>query len=291
MFQPRRSVDTIPFRANTEIGQNFLVDPGVVRFILDRAAPEPSDRILEIGPGKGILTKALLDSPAGSVCAVELDRRLEPYLVPLREERFHLVFGDALKTDLAGAFPEPPNRLVANLPYHITTPLLFKILEELHGLKGGLVMVQLEAGKRLVSGPGSKERCPLGILLEALGGARILRRVPPGAFRPIPEVESCLVEFRVERHRDLPGNASFRALLRAGFALRRKTLANALRAGLGLTKEEAETRVASVGDPRLRAEQLTLDQWLRLGGVKPERAPTGEIPADAPLKPEANRGS
>ncbi len=264
----KRGMEAPLFRPRTEIGQNFLHDPGVVRFMTESIAPGPEDRILEVGPGQGILSRGLLGTPCGALLAVELDRRLEPYLADLREDpRFELHFGDALTTDLARCFSRPPNRLVANLPYHITTPLLFKVLEELApgGLRDGLVMVQLEAGRRIVAPPGSRERCPLGVLLEALGEARIVRRVGRGAFRPIPEVESCLVTFRIERNRDLANDGAFRLLLRAGFAQRRKTLANALSSGLRRDRTSIEQALALSGfDARIRAEALPLEGWFRL---------------------------
>lgn len=265
------------FSPRTEIGQNFLVDHNLLRCIVEDAAILPGENILEIGPGKGVLTKALLDSPCGRVDAVELDRRLAPFLEPYQQhhaQRFFLHWGDAVRFD----YPSLPNPtgVVANIPYHITTPLIWKLLEDLapRGLQRMILMVQKEAAERLMAPLRSKTRYPLGVTLELMGTVKILRTVPPEAFRPIPRVDSALVRIDLTAHRDLPTLASWRELLRKAFGERRKMLRNSLGTfPLPLHSPSLEVCLQSACLPATaRPEELEGEAWLRLwrllGGEK-----------------------
>ena len=258
------------FKHNTDIGQNFLRDRSVATWMVERAKIEETDRILEIGPGSGVLTEAILASSCVRLDAVELDRRLSPYLEPLAagDERLRIHWGDAVRFDYASI--EPPTKILANLPYHITTPLIWRLLETLSGagspLHYLLFMVQREAAERLSSGAGVRASNPLGITLAATGTAAIARKVSRGAFSPMPRVDSSIVEIRLSGdYADLPNNPGWRRLLAGSFSNRRKTLANNWSASGSLSKAEAEAILEAHSLGRLaRPEEITLQTWLRL---------------------------
>lgn len=258
------------FHQNTDIGQNFLIDRSVVDFMVERAKLGPDDLVLEIGPGEGMLTKGLLASDCAGVCAIEIDARLKSFIEPLAASNKKLIplWGDAVSFDYENGLPWTPDMVIANLPYNVTTPLVWTLLERLapRGLKYMLLMVQLEAGRRITSREGSRDRSPLGVTAEALGEARIVRKVPASAFRPRPKVESCLVELTIDKNTCLPNDAAWRALLARSFAQRRKTLLNNWTAGYGgVTRGDAAEILDRSGlRPTARAEELPLETWFRL---------------------------
>ena len=241
-------------RALKRYGQNFLVDKNILGLMLRRSGACSSDCVLEIGPGHGVLTRALLEAGVRCVHAVELDERLRPELEELsrQDQRLVLHWGDAVKYDYASLSPFP-NKVIANIPYNITTPLIWELLKFAErGLTYHLYMLQKEAADRLTALPDTKARYPLGVCVEAMGKASIVRNVPPECFRPIPEVRSALTEIVIERNFGLGGDSVWRELLHKGFARRRKTLANNL-GGYEL------------GDlSRKRAEDLTCDEWIKI---------------------------
>lgn len=258
------------FIHNTDIGQNFLIDASVVDYMLDRAALSGGDFVLEVGPGEGILTEGLLSTGLGGLCTLELDTRLKHAIESLarKDKRMTALWGDAVRFDYENGLPWHPNRVIANLPYHITTPLLWVFLEKLvpRGLDYMLLMVQLEAAERIVSPSGRRERSPLGVTVSAMGGAAILRRVPPSAFRPQPRVNSCLIEIKIEKDRELALDKTWRALLARSFAQRRKTLVNNWIAGYPrIDRETAQGILERHGlKPSARAEELELVTWRAL---------------------------
>lgn len=258
------------FIHNTDIGQNFLIDSSVVDYMIERANLSAGDYVLEIGPGEGILTEGLLSTALGGLCTLELDTRLKHAVESLarKDGRMKSLWGDAVRFDYENDLPWYPNRVIANLPYHITTPLLWTFLEKLapRGLSYLLLMVQLEAAERIVSPAGHRERTPLGVTLSAMGSAAILRRIPPSAFRPQPRVNSCLIEIKIERDRDLPLDKTWRTLLARSFAQRRKTLVNNWIAGYQhVTRETAKEILDRHGlKPSARAEELSLEEWRAL---------------------------
>ncbi len=254
------------FRHNTSIGQNFLVDPSILRVIMDRVRLQDQDVVLEVGPGQGALSRELLDSPCRFVHAVEIDRRLEPYLESLDPDgtRFQLHWGDAVRFEYGSVTPLP-NRVVANIPYHITTPLIWKLLEDLapQGMDYMLLMVQKEAADRICAQAGTRDRYPLGVTLDAMGSSRIVRRIPPTVFRPQPRVDSALLEIRLVRKCRLPTDRFWRRLIAGAFSQRRKTLANNLLKSLGFPREQTTELLRSRDlSPTIRAEQLETAQWL-----------------------------
>jgi 16S rRNA (adenine1518-N6/adenine1519-N6)-dimethyltransferase len=238
----------------------------------ERAGLAPSDIVLEIGPGKGILTKELLKSPCARLDALELDTKLKDELEPIarNDGRLKLYWTDALRFDYSKLSP-PPTHVIANLPYHITTPVIWALLENFAalGLRYMLLMVQKEAAQRLVSGAASRASCPLGITLSAMGDIAALRQVPRSAFSPVPRVDSAIVEARLyggeNGRRALPRDKIWRRLLSGSFAQRRKTLVNNWAGSFGMSKEHAAEALASCSlPPRSRPEELTLEAWLAL---------------------------
>ncbi|HOO63763.1 MAG TPA: 16S rRNA (adenine(1518)-N(6)/adenine(1519)-N(6))-dimethyltransferase RsmA, partial [Synergistaceae bacterium] len=256
------------FKHNRKIGQNFLMDTNYIDLMLDQAALKAEDCCLEVGPGQGVLTRKLLEkTEAKKIYALEVDKRLSPYLEPLAEKnpRLSLLWGDAVRFDYTLLEPSP-TQMIANIPYHITTPLLWKILEDLapRGLYSILLMVQKEAALRLQAAPKTKERYPLGITLEAMGKVTVLRSVPPQAFYPRPRVDSAILHIQLEQRRELPGVRTWRTLLSRAFAQRRKTLYNNLKGYLP-SKEDCGTSCTAAGiSHSSRAEELSTEAWLRL---------------------------
>ncbi len=258
------------FIHNTDIGQNFLIDHSIVDFMLGRAKLTPGDKVLEIGPGEGILTEGLLSTECLGVCTVELDTRLKHTIdmLAIKDSRLHPLWGDAVQFDYENKLPWMPNRVIANLPYHITTPLLWAFLEKLvpHGLDYMLLMVQLESAQRITSPYGHRERSPLGITVEAMGTSAILRNVPPSAFRPQPRVNSCIIEIKIGTNRKLACDRTWRGLLARSFTQRRKTLINNWISGYADIDRDKALEILERNElkPTARAEELSLDIWLSL---------------------------
>jgi len=259
---------SVSFRANTDIGQNFLVDAAVLDRIIAAADPQPGEILLEIGAGNGVLTKRLLSRSPARLYAVEMDRRLAPFLHPLEKNpSFVLLWGDVLGMHLAEQLQPCPGKLVANLPYHITTPLLWKLLEELVpvGLRKMTLMVQKEAANRLAWGRPGKSRSPLGITLQKMGRVECLFDVPPSAFRPAPKVNSTVVSILVQHRFDLALDVLWRELLQRAFDQRRKTLLNNLKNWLSIRGTDGEGLLKELAlNEKVRAEELSLEDWDRL---------------------------
>lgn len=258
------------FIHNTDIGQNFLIDSSIVDFMIGRAKLTPEDKVLEIGPGEGILTEGLLSTECSGVCTVELDTRLKHTIdmLAIKDSRLHPLWGDAVQFDYENKLPWMPNRVIANLPYHITTPLLWVFLEKLvpHGLDYMLLMVQLESAQRITSPHGHRERSPLGITVEAMGTSAILRNVPPSAFRPQPRVNSCIIEIKIENNSTLACDRTWRGLLARSFTQRRKTLINNWISGYTEINREKAIEILERNGLKTtaRAEELPLDVWQNL---------------------------
>jgi 16S rRNA (adenine1518-N6/adenine1519-N6)-dimethyltransferase len=240
--------------------------------MVERAALGPSDRVLEIGPGRGVLTREVLGSSCARVDAVELDIKLKKYLEPIArmDERLALHWEDAVCFDYS-KLEAPPTHVIANLPYYITTPVIWAILESFPdgGARYMLLMVQKETALRLSSGAGARASCPLGITLAAMGNISTPRQASRGSFSPIPRVDSAIVEIKLFPESRglncLPNDKKWRRLLSGSFAQRRKTLANNWAGAFGMPKETASAILAahSLGS-RSRPEELPIDAWLSL---------------------------
>ncbi|MFG1655003.1 16S rRNA (adenine(1518)-N(6)/adenine(1519)-N(6))-dimethyltransferase RsmA [Micromonospora chersina] len=259
-----------------KLGQNFVHDPNTVRRIVTTAGLAPDDVALEVGPGLGSLTLALLPV-AAHVHAVELDPALAAAL-PETAVRFagpdaaRLTVhpGDALRVT-AGDLADPaPTALVANLPYNVAVPVVLHLLAELPTLRHGLVMVQKEVADRLVAGPGSKVYGIPSVKLAWYARSRAAGKVPPNVFWPVPNVDSGLVAFtrREPPRADVPREAVF-AVVDAAFAQRRKTLRAALAGWAGGADRAAAALTAAGVDPGARGESLTVEQFAAIAASAP----------------------
>jgi 16S rRNA (adenine1518-N6/adenine1519-N6)-dimethyltransferase len=255
-------------RARKRFGQNFLHDQNVIDRIVRAIRPQRDESLLEIGPGRGALTSALLDSGC-ELHALELDRDLVALLTEKfgANPRFHLQQGDALKLDIgaliaADASPQTHKlRIVGNLPYNISTPLIFHLLQHSAAIADMHFMLQKEVVERLAAAPNNKEYGRLGIMAQYFCRIEPLLDVPPGAFSPQPKVQSAVV--RLAPYTTLPhpatSEATLQQVVRTAFNQRRKTLRNALQTLL------AADDIAACGvDPGARPETLGLPQYVAL---------------------------
>ncbi len=268
----RRLAADLDVTPTKKLGQNFVVDANTVRKIVQAARVTASDRVVEIGPGLGSLTLAILETGA-SVVAVEIDHRLAERLpataaahdVP--EGRLTVIDADALRVD---ALPGEPEVLVANLPYNVSVPVLLHFLETFPYLRRGVVMVQAEVGERLAAPPGSKVYGAPSVKAAWYGSWRLAGTVSRQVFWPVPNVDSVLVAF--DRDADPRGTEERRLrtfqIVDAAFQQRRKMLRQALAGVLGGTAAEASARLEAAGvDPTLRGEQLTVEDYARIAAV------------------------
>jgi 16S rRNA (adenine1518-N6/adenine1519-N6)-dimethyltransferase len=253
-------------RPRKRFGQHFLHDPGVIRRIVDAVNPSPGDHLVEIGPGRGILTRPLLATGA-TLTVIELDRDLAARLAELPEAggRLTVVQGDALQADLAHHAPPGVRlRLVGNLPYNVSTPLLFHLLRQAGHIRDMHFMLQKEVVARMAAAPGGREYGRLTVMLAMACQVEPLFNVGPGAFHPPPKVWSSVVRLTPwsEPPVPLPDPARFAELVRRAFSARRKTLRNAL---AGFVPEDV-MRAAGV-DPGVRAETLEPAAFARLAAL------------------------
>jgi len=261
------------FRIVKKFGQNFLVDESILKTIIDCSELSKDDCVLEIGPGLGVMTQVLCEK-AGRVLAVEIDRNLIPILkVSLFGiENVNLINDDILKLDLKKVLEEnfgnTPVKVVANLPYYITTPIIMKLLEEEINLKSITVMVQKEVGERLGATPGGKDYGALSVAVQYRCIPHKILVVPPESFIPQPEVESMVIRLD---SRDKPPVAlrdekMYFRVVKASFGQRRKTLLNALSSGnLGKSKEELRDILSKNNiDEKRRGETLSLEEFARI---------------------------
>jgi 16S rRNA (adenine1518-N6/adenine1519-N6)-dimethyltransferase len=245
------------------LGQNFVHDPNTVRRIVRAAALDPGDVVVEVGPGLGSLTLALLPA-ARFVHAVEIDARLAAALPQTAggHPRLRVHHADALRTSAAELADPAPTALVANLPYNVAVPVLLHLLAELDQLRHGLVMVQKEVADRLTAPPGSRTYGVPSVKLAWYAQARQAGRVPANVFWPVPNVESGLVAFtrRPPPRADVPREAVF-AVVDGAFAQRRKTLRAALAGWAGGPDRAREIILAAGVDPGARGESLPVQRF------------------------------
>ncbi len=263
-------------RAKKRLGQNFLLDKGILARLADAAELSRADTVLEIGPGSGNLTVELARR-AGRVIAVEADRELEPILAANSADfsNIHLVWGDCLEYSwdelwqLAPPVKTQQRKVAANLPYYITGPVLVKLLTESPRPNLAVILVQLEVAQRLVAQPGTKEYGSLSVLTQFYTCPEPVLKVPPAAFFPRPKVWSAVIRLRFRPQSAVPveDEQFFFQVVRASFSHRRKTLANSLQhdSGIGLTKECIAAALESAAiDPQRRGETLSLEEFALL---------------------------
>ena len=256
-------IDSI--RAKKSLGQNFLRDPHYLDKIADAAGIGPDDQVLEIGPGLGHLTRVLIQR-SKKVLAIEVDDRLIPILHDeFREEKhFELQHADALKYDfdaLGGTW-----KVVANLPYYISTPIIQKLIQHRSKFKSLTLMLQKEVAERIAAHPGGKEYGFLSVLVQLYAIPRIEFKVPPGAFTPRPEVDSAVMTLVMRDHPAivLKNEDNFMRVVKAAFSQRRKTLRNSLKQ-LDAPKEKMDAVLSTIGiDLGRRAETLSVEEFGKL---------------------------
>jgi 16S rRNA (adenine1518-N6/adenine1519-N6)-dimethyltransferase len=267
-------------RPSKRFGQNFVIEPGTVRRIAALAGLRPDDVVLEVGPGLGSLTLALLEGGAGRVIAVEIDPVLAaglPQTIAARAPglagRLSVVAADALRVDERD-LPAAPTMLVANLPYNVAVPVVLHVLAALPSLRRGLVMVQAEVADRMCAAPGSRVYGAPSAKLAWFADARPAGPVPRTVFWPVPNVDSRLVAFT---RRDPPQTTAARgevfAVVDAAFRQRRKTLRAALSGWAG-SAPEAERLLRAAGlDPGARGESLGIAEFARLAAARHSASP------------------
>lgn len=255
-------------RPRKSLGQNFLRDEQVIRRIVGALRLESTDTVVEIGPGTGALTRGLIET-AGRVIAIEFDRDLVP---PLNDQfrgkpNFKLLNRDALEVDFREIL-EPNEKglkikLVANLPYNISTPILQRLIDQRFLFSELVLMFQREVVERITAQPGGKERGFLSVMVESAFDTEYLFDVPPDAFFPVPKVWSAIVRLK-PRETEVIDDRLFRKLVSVSFAQKRKTILNNLR---NTYAGAADLLIAAGIDGKRRAETLTLDEWLTLTRV------------------------
>ncbi|MCR4792286.1 MAG: 16S rRNA (adenine(1518)-N(6)/adenine(1519)-N(6))-dimethyltransferase RsmA [Lachnospiraceae bacterium] len=259
-------------RAQKKYGQNFLTDDNVLDMIVEAAGVCSGDHVVEIGPGLGTLTKRLAEK-AGHVTAIEIDTQMIPVLdeVLAGYDNARVICADVLKTDMneiALSYPDEKVKVVANLPYYITTPIVTGLLESGVHYDSITVMVQTEVAVRMQTGPGSKDYGALSLAVQYYSKPEIVVTVPPEAFYPMPGVESSVIKLDLYDEPPVKVNdpAGMFRIIKASFMQRRKTLANSLQNNqdTSIPREKTENALAAMGlDPMIRGEALTLEQFAR----------------------------
>ncbi|NLC43079.1 MAG: 16S rRNA (adenine(1518)-N(6)/adenine(1519)-N(6))-dimethyltransferase RsmA [Clostridiales bacterium] len=258
------------FHFSKSLGQNFLIDGNILEKIIKGATISSHDKVLEIGPGVGTLTSAIAKQGA-EVVAVELDRELLPILEETLEEfpNVRVIHGDILKLDLnqliKDNFHDGPFKVVANLPYYITTPIIMRFLEEELSYTSITVMIQKEVAQRMAAQPDSKEYGSLSVAVQFYTNPRIIGKVPAGVFMPQPKVDSMIITLEKRNKPAVEVNSSTRffQVVKAVFAQRRKTLLNTLHAAeiSDMNKSELSIKLDSLNiNPQRRGETLSLEE-------------------------------
>lgn len=280
LSNPQRTIEVIKkyeFCFQKKFGQNFLIDGHVLDKIIAGAGVTKDDMVLEIGPGIGTMTQYLAEA-AGKVVAVEIDRNLLPILQETLADydNVKVIHADVLSLDLEKLVQEEnggrPIKVVANLPYYITTPIIMALFEQHVPLANVTVMVQKEVAARMKSGPGSKDYGALSLAVQYYAEPYIVANVPCNCFMPRPNVDSAVI--RLTRYEEPPVQVNDEKMLfkiiRASFNQRRKTLQNGLNnsSELNFTKDQIAAAIAEAGfSPSVRGETLTLEQFAKLTDI------------------------
>lgn len=277
---PKNTIEVLQkynFNFQKKFGQNFLINTGILEEIIEAAKITKDDFVLEIGPGIGTMTQYLCES-AREVVAVEIDKNLIPILKDTLSpyDNVEVINDDILKIDINKLAEErnngKPIKVVANLPYYITTPIIMGLFESHVPIDSITIMVQKEVADRMQEGPGSKEYGALSLAVQYYAKPEIVVNVPPSCFMPQPKVGSAVI--RLTRHEEPPVNVENEKLMfqliRASFNQRRKTLANGLNnySGLQLDKETIQQCIEELGVPiTIRGEALSLEQFAELSNI------------------------
>lgn len=257
------------FTFKKQFGQNFISDKNLLKAIVREGGIEPTDEVLEIGPGAGSLTEELLNS-AKKVVSYEIDRDLLPILTQKFSSynNFKLINIDIMKEDIKDIERnfEGEYVLVANLPYYITSPIIFKFLKSATRLKSLYIMVQKEVGERMCASKASKDYGVFSVIVDSYSYPEITRIVPRKMFYPEPNVDSCMVKLTIDKNKyKIDNRVAFESFIKASFAMRRKKLSNNLESVLNIKKSKIEEVLSSLGfNPSVRAEELATSDFITI---------------------------
>ncbi len=263
------------FKFTKSLGQNFLIDDNIVDKIVAGAGIGPGDKIIEVGPGIGTLTREMA-SRAEALMAVEIDKNLIPILADTLGDydNVKIVNEDIIKADIRGLIDENlsggPVKLVANLPYYITTPIIMRFLEENINVTDIVVMVQKEVAERMNAQPGGKDFGALSVAVQYYCDTEIVVKVPRHLFVPQPNVDSIVIALRIrpERKYKVDDEDLYFKVVKAAFGQRRKTLLNSISSMGNLSKDQVKEALEEAGiDPKRRGETLSLDEFAILSNV------------------------
>ncbi|MSU00573.1 16S rRNA (adenine(1518)-N(6)/adenine(1519)-N(6))-dimethyltransferase RsmA [Tissierella pigra] len=264
------------FKFSKSLGQNFLMDGNIVRKIADAGEITPDDYVIEIGPGIGTLTEELA-LRAKKVVAIEIDNTLLPILDETigKYKNVEIVHEDVLKVDMEKLINEKlnggPVKVVANLPYYVTTPIIGKLIEDNLNLDAIIVMVQKEVAERMESGPGGKEYGSLSIFVNFYSKPKIIVKVPKTVFMPQPKIDSAVIKLDIKKELPDVDKEKFFKVVKASFSKRRKTLVNALSTyGFDIAKEDIKNTLKTLNiDENIRAESLSVEDFIKISKTLP----------------------
>lgn len=271
-LRARVALEKYGFRTTHSLGQNFIFDEGLLNGLLDLAGVGDGDKVLEIGPGAGIMTSILAER-CEKVVSIEIDQKLKPVLdeVLADKDNSTIVFADAMKADIASVIRENLGegdvRVVANLPYYITTDVLTRLITGNFGITDICVMMQKEAADRLMSKVGDKQWCAVAALMSYFGKVENLQDVPRGCFEPAPHVDSAFMRIAIYDEKPVQAKSDdmMRRVINSAFRMRRKTLVNNITGDFRISRAEAEEILTSIGlDPRVRGEALELEDFVKI---------------------------
>lgn len=267
-YSTQELVKKYNFKFSKSLGQNFLIDESVLTDIVEGAEVNNEDLVIEIGPGVGSLTAKLL-CKAKRVVSIELDNDLIPILETElgQEPNFTLIHNDALKVDFNEIIGDEQSvKLVANLPYYVTTPIIVKLLKEKYNFKSLTIMIQKEVAERMAAEPGNKDYGALSLLVQYYCDTEIVRKVPPACFIPRPKVDSIVIRLeKLDKPRvEVQNEKLFFDIIRNSFNMRRKTLWNGVK-NIGLSKEKLEEAFDEANiDIKRRGETLSIEEFAAL---------------------------
>ena len=265
-------LDKNQFEFKKKFGQNFISDTNLLKAIVKEGEITSEDQVLEIGPGAGTLTGQIAQI-AKKVVAYEIDTTLKDILAETLQEydNTQVIFGDIMQQNIKSIESNFDKEycLVANLPYYITTPIIFKFINEATKLKSLYVMVQKEVGERICSDAGTKDYGIVSVIIATIGSARITRVINRNMFMPAPNVDSCMVKVDIDKNKfDIDDFAKYSEFVQKCFAMRRKTLANNLEKCLGLARSRCYECLENLGLAQdVRAERLTPAQFVQLYNI------------------------
>lgn len=264
------------FKFNKKFGQNFIFDKNLLNAIIEDSNICKDDEVLEIGPGAGTLTKVIA-SKAKKVVSYEIDTNLKPLLAENLSgvDNSTIIFADALKTDILEIEKNFTGdyKIVANLPYYITTPLIFKFVQQTKRVKTMSIMVQKEVGDRLISKAGDKDYGAISCVLDFYGNVKILRNVPRRMFVPAPNVDSCVIQIEFMKGKYDANAEVFEKIVRSAFLNRRKTLANNLSVNFDISKQEVYDILKSLNiNEQARGDSLSTSDFVKITKIFDKKA-------------------